>query len=158
MTMTDSDRTSEVMDLLLQAEGMLLRMIETARGEDQVAEVAEVLRTLIALRMRIEVPDDDDKRTAARIHERASVQIACDDGQYCEAALHDISAGGALVECDPPLAGGTRCKVILAGSAEPIPAVARAARHGVTPLTFEKLPPAQHLALVKHIERYFARY
>ncbi|MGE3334652.1 MAG: PilZ domain-containing protein [Rhodospirillaceae bacterium] len=141
-----------------QTETLLLKILDRVKDEAQVAGVADVLRSLSSLRMRMEVPSGADQRVAARIHERAVVEISCVDGARCEGALHDISAGGALVECDMPLAAGARCSIALAGSAEPIPATARARHEGVTHFSFDKLPPARHVALVKHIERYFGRY
>ena len=145
-------------ELLNQAEGRLVKLVVNIADEALATELAYVLRDLATVRMRVETPGPADKRTSARIHERAAVCVLRRDGRKTDAALHDISAGGALIESDAEIQEGENCSLQLHGLEQSVKAVARSTQHGMTHLVFNGLAAPQVIALVKHLERHFMRY
>jgi len=144
--------------LLTQAESRLVKLVVNVAEEDQALEIACVLRDLTAIRMQLELPGPMDKRTSARIHERAIVCLTREDGKVVDAALHDISAGGALIESDGAIADGEECLLRLPGVDQDVRAIARGGPNGMTHLVFSGLAASQVITLVKHLERHFLRY
>jgi len=157
MLLSDSKATI-VTERLVQAENRLVKLVLGVDNEALASEIARVLRDIAAVRMQIEVPSSADKRSSARIHEHASVFVTSSAGQKIEAALHDISAGGALIETDTQIAAGEIYTLQIPGLDNPVSAITRSAREGMTHLAFEGVAAPQVIALVKHIERHFVRY
>lgn len=151
-------RTELAIDLLSSAERRLLKVVGTAASEGIVNEIAAVLRDLSMVRMNMELPIGTDKRSSARIQEHAAVCLTLKGGQKYEAVLHDISGGGALVECDDDIRVGEHCSLELPGLDGAVRGVVRFARAGLTHIAFEDLPVTEVIAILKHIERRYLRY
>lgn len=152
----DGVKTS--IDLLIQAENRLVKLVVNIADEALVKELASVLSDLAVVRMQIELPRPSDKRTSARIHERGLVCVERGHGQRLDAALHDISAGGALIETDDPIPEGENCTIQIPGIEHSVKAIVRSTRRGLTHLVFDGIQPSELIILVKHIERHFTRY
>lgn len=150
-----NDGVQIVIDHLAQAEGRLLKLIERTSSDAMVAELGNVLRDLAVVREQVETPSPSDARGSARVHERAMIFIRRGDGRLVEAALHDISTGGALISCDMSLDRGESCSVDLPGLDQPVRATARPGEPGFAHLAFEALPPASAASLGKHLDRHF---
>jgi len=144
--------------LLTQAESRLVKLVVSVTDENVVLEIASVLRDLAAVRMQLELPGPTDKRASARVHERAVVCVTRQDGRRIDAALHDISTGGALIESDVEIEEGEECALQFLELDQAMSAVAHPAREGMTHLVFSDLAASQVITLVKHIERHFLRY
>jgi len=156
--LADDARVLITIDILAQAEARLTRLVVDTADESVVMELATVLRDLGMIRMQVELPGPKDARMSARIHERAVVCVTRSDGRTIDAALHDISAGGALIESDWVITDGDRCLLQIPGVDQAVSAIARAAPRGMTHLVFWGLDASQVITLVKHIERHFLRY
>ncbi len=149
---------SLAVNLLEHVESRLNAVVQRVGDDAVVKDLATVLRDLAAIRMLVEVPRPGDNRGNARVHERAMVYLTLQDGRRIEAALEDLSVGGALVCCDIDLADGGRCSVETPGLSQPVAAVVRAGQGGYAHLVFENLDPAEKTALGRHLDRHFQRY
>jgi len=153
-----SKLSKTAIDLLTQAENRVIKLVANSPDEILVRELASVLSDLAGARMRIELPKPSDKRASARIHERGLVCVERGHHQKFDAALHDISAGGALIETDNPIPEGEVCSLQIPGHEHSVKAIVRSTVRGLTHLAFDKMPPSELILLVKHIERHFTRY
>jgi len=144
--------------ILTGAEHKLAMAIINMTDEAVVENVARVLRDISAARMQLEAPGSGDQRSKARICEKALLRLTREDGTRIEAALCDVSTGGALIESNEPLRLNERCVVELIGASQSVKAVVRAQRDGVARLAFEDVPPSEMIELHKHLERHYARY
>lgn len=147
-----------IVDFLARTEASLLKLVRKVEDEGSVQDVADILHELANLRMKVEVPEAADKRLNVRVHERAIAFVTRADGRKLEAALHDLSVGGAMVACDETLEVGECCALGIGGVDEPIAAVVRGVDNEMTHLAFEKLDPSRAVELAKYVERYFLRY
>lgn len=152
------DATRRLVDALLRAEGTLLGLLNSVSDDRVVLDLASVLRDLSTARRQLEEPGPQDKRTSARIHERAVIRVFMKNAQSIEAALYDISAGGALIECDQPPTDGSHCDLELPGIQEKVTARVCGTRNGLTHLAFDHIDTAPMLALLKYLGRHFERY
>ena len=155
---TANDGLKTPIDLLMRAESRLLKLAGNIADEAHVAELADTLRDLAAVRLGIELPRSSDKRSSARIHERSVVCVECDAGKKFEAGLHDVSAGGALIECDNPIADGETCTLHIPGLEHSVKAIVQSTQRGLTHLAFDGIQMPEIVSLLKHIERHFMRY
>lgn len=151
-------RTELVIDLLAGVERRLLKVAGESATEQAVQDIGAALRDLALARMNLELPAAADKRAAARIHEQAAVCVTLARGGTVEAILHDLSGGGALLECDANLAAGDRCSVKLPGLEAGVSGVVRSHRAGLVHVAFEDLSVEEVIAILKHIERRYLRY
>ncbi len=159
MSQTDADDgVKNPIDLLTRAESRLLKLAITITDEAHVLELAGVLRDLATVRLGIELPRPSDKRSGARIHERGVVCVKRGDDRRLEAGLHDISAGGALIESDSPMSDGETCTLQIPGLEHSVKAIVRSTQRGLTHLAFDGIKSSEIVLLLKHIERHFARY
>lgn len=158
MRAMDEKTTTEMIDLLQGAEYRLLKLVAGVTEETVARDVAFVLRDLADIRSRLERPLPADKRAFGRIREPAVLVIKRDKGPNESAALHDISAGGALIECDTPPAIGTHLVIELPGLGKDVTATAKAIVGDRVHLSFVDLTPDDLVELLKYIERRFQRY
>ncbi|MCB2108704.1 MAG: PilZ domain-containing protein [Rhodobacteraceae bacterium] len=112
----------------------------------------ECLSQIALLRSQFDAPIPGDQRQAARAPESAVVIVISANGQSFEAALHDLSIGGALVELDADELHGSACQVLLPGMAHSIDATADVSGHGKIRLLFPKLTGEDRIDLLKQIE------
>jgi hypothetical protein len=141
-----------------QCEIRLARLITYLVDETLVREVAEVLHDLTAARLTIEAPAHNDKRSAARFWQAAVVLLSTPHGPPIEAALCDISVGGALVEAEVALRPGDRCRFFTSGMADDMEAVVAQNSDGRLRLVFTQEDSALTLDFLKHIDRHLMRY
>lgn len=151
-------RTELVIHLLAAAERRLLRIAAQSSTEESVHEIGAVLRDLAQARMNLELPLAADKRSGARIQEQAAVVMTLADGSTCEAVLHDLSAGGALLESDRGIPLGERCAVKLPGLEAPVRGIVRSSHSGLVHIAFEDISVTEVITILKHIERRYLRY
>jgi len=145
-------------DLLRLAESRLARLVSKIGDDAAVDELRTILRDVAAVRMLIEVPAPGDTRASARVHERAVICVNRASGCRIEAVLLDLSAGGALICCEPYLEKGERCRLEGPGLEQPVTAVVRAEHQGLTHLAFEGMTPAEKMVMTKHLDRHFQRW
>lgn len=93
----------------------------------------------------------EDLRVNVRVAESALVCLRRPDGRIVEAGLHDLSAGGALVEADIPIPPGERLAFPFLDLSAELTAIAQAPRAEMTPLVFVDLTPDDRLLLAKHV-------
>jgi hypothetical protein len=105
----------------------------------------------------MERPQPHDKRVHGRIREPAVAVVRGPKGDI-SVALHDISAGGALIECDEPPHPDRPIVIELPGLDKDVTAMVRAVHGNRVHLSFNDLPPDDLVALLKYIERRFQRY
>ena len=158
MGSSDDKSTTEMIDLLQEAEFRLLRLVASATEESVARDVALVLRDLAAIRYRLERPLPSDKRIHGRIREPAVAVIRGFQGRDESVALHDVSAGGALIECDRPPEAGSQIAIELPGLGKDVKAIVKAVAGSRAHLSFVELPPDDLVDLLKYIERRFQRY
>ncbi|HEY1720020.1 MAG TPA: PilZ domain-containing protein [Magnetospirillaceae bacterium] len=158
MRSMDEKTTTEIIDRLEGAEYRLLKVVASVTEEAAARDVALVLRDLADIRFQLERPLPSDKRAHGRIREPAVAVIKRSQGPNDSAALHDISAGGALIECDNPPAPGTQIVIELPGLGRDVTAAVRGVNGTRAHLSFVELPPEQLVELLKYIERRFQRY
>lgn len=151
-------RTEVVIDLLAGAERRLLKIAGETAAEATVQDLAVVLRDLVSARMNLELPVAADKRSGARIQEQAAVCLTLAKGEVREAILHDLSGGGALLECDKEIPVGERCELNLPGLEGPVRGVVRSAQGPHIHIAFEDLSVSEVIEILKHIERRYLRY
>ena len=153
-----NDDAGVSVDILARAQARLLKLVETVYNEAVVHELGLLLQDLVALRMQIETPGQGDKRSSARVHERAMVYVNRQDGRQVEAALHDISSGGALLLCDDPMDKGEVCSLVIPGMDQAVTAVVSGVKVGMSHIVFDKMDPDMTIGLAKHLDRHFLRY
>jgi hypothetical protein len=158
MRSIDEKTTADMIDLLQEAEYRLLRLVASTTEESVARDVAFVLRDLAAIRFRLERPLPSDKRVHGRIREPAVAVIRGFRGRDESVALHDISAGGALIECDNPPETGSQIAIELPGLGKDVKAVIKAVVESRAHLSFVDLTPDDLVDLLKYIERRFQRY
>lgn len=158
MGLNDDKSTTDMIDLLQEAEFRLLRLVAGATEESVARDVAVVLRDLAEIRYRLERPLPSDKRIHGRIREPAVAVIRGFHGRDESVALHDVSAGGALIECDTPPEVGAQIAIELPGLGKDVTAVVKAVVGSRAHLSFIELPPDDLVGLLKYIERRFQRY
>lgn len=144
-------------DLLMQAENRILKLVADSADEATVFELAHILRDLSIIRMRIESLDLAGRRASARIQEPAVALIERPGGRPLEAAVHNLSMGGCLIECDQSPGDNENINLRLPGF-DAIAGTIRTTCDGLTHVAFEPMLPAQVLELVKYIGRQFQRY
>ncbi len=154
----DEKLVAEMVDRLAAAEYRLSRLILNENREVKVHDIASVLHDLAAIRLSLEEPVPHDKRIHGRIHEPAVAVVRGEHGGDESVAVHDISAGGALVEFDKPRQVGDRLAIELPGLDKDVMVTVRAVRGNRTHVSFVDLPPDDLVALLKYLERHFERY
>ncbi len=158
MRAMDEKTSTEMIDLLQGAEFRLLRLVATVTEESVARDVAFVLRDLAGIRLKLEQPLPSDKRLHGRIREPSVAVIRGLTGRNESVALHDISAGGALLECDTPPAVGQQIAIELPGLDKDVAALVRAVVDHRVHVSFIDLAPDDLVALLKYIEPRFQRY
>lgn len=158
MRSIDEKASIEMIDLLQDAEFRLTKLVANTTEETVARDVALVLRDLSAIRSRLERPLPSDKRVHGRIREPGVVVFRDAAGQKQSAALHDVSAGGALIECDTPPTEAALITVELPGLGRDVTALVRGVSGQRVHLAFMDLSPDDLVILLKYIERRFQRY
>jgi hypothetical protein len=158
MRAMDEKTSTEMIDLLQGAEYRLLKLVAGVTEESVARDVAFVLRDLAEIRSKLERPLPSDKRAHGRIREPAVVVIRDVEGRQDSAALHDISAGGALLECDTPPKEATLIAIELPGLGKDVAALVRSVTDNRVHVAFIDLSPDDLVVLLKYIERRFQRY
>jgi hypothetical protein len=146
------------LNAIQRAEAQLTRLLNESRDERYVMNLARAMHHLALARIQLELPGWHDSRAHSRTRESAVILIEVDGHPPIEAALHDISPGGALVECDVPLAEGLVCRMSLPELQEWAEARCCGSRAGLTHLAFEPETIKQLLPLIKHLDRKSGRY
>jgi hypothetical protein len=158
MRSMDEKLVADLVDLLEGAEYRLSKILSGGTPEVSVRDIALVLRDLSSIRLSLEQPTPHDKRVHGRIHEPAVVVIREPNRPDESAALHDISAGGALIEFDNPRQAGQQIEIVLPGLDKPVTAMVKAVNGGRTHVSFTAVEPDDLVQLLKYIERRFERY
>ncbi len=158
MVLMDDSMTARVMSQLTRCEARLVSLMRNVSDEGMLQELDLVVRDLSSVRMDLKRPSTNDVRSSARLPENALVMLRPEQGGDIEAALHDISVGGLLIEgTQEPLAGSVY-SVRLPGLENEVQVRAIATDAGMTRMAFVNLDPSEAIALLKHIERDFTRY
>jgi hypothetical protein len=149
---------AQIVEILEGAENRLYKLVAGGMDEAAAREIAVTLRELASIRYLIERPLPDDKRKHTRVREPATATMTGPQGRKELASLHDLSAGGALIECDGALAVGDRITLELPALGKPVAATVGAVEGGRAHVAFVDLEPDDLVALLKHIQRRYVRY
>ena len=146
------------MECLDATEKRILRLIEKSDDESYVKAMATFLQQLQAVRLQILKPSMSDQRSTVRAQESGIALIRCGNGPLYEAAMRDISVGGAFLEADMEVKAGDHVRLYLPGFEDEIGAEVRGSRGKGIHLAFDHLEPDAAVALLKRLERHFSRY
>ena len=116
-----------------------------------------ILDLIPNLRDEIYRTPPSDKRVFSRIREGIATQMVQPDNTAVEVAIHDLSVGGALLECGAPTSMGETVRLLVPGLDQPLGAHVVGSDGAMIHLSFERLPPDVTLAFLKHLERHFTR-
>ncbi len=144
--------------LIAQCESRLEHLLYETPDERVAQGLVNALRDLTALRLELGRPLPQDKRADMRFAQSALVTVFRAGQPEIEAALWDLSVGGALVETDADFAVAEACEVSIPGLSEHLACRVLAAHEGLVRLSFDKIAPERTIALLKHIERSITRY
>jgi hypothetical protein len=155
----ESLQRPQTVDASLSAiENRVTALLLRTTDEVILGGLSRVLQDVMALRVNIERPAENNKRAALRFREKAVVKITRADGAEVYAGIVDISTGGAMLEADVDLDPGEEFEIALPGLAHRISALVLSSSNGFMRVVFNKLPAAMIIAFTKHIDRHFTRF
>ena len=144
-------------DWITHAERRISDLIPEIRDENTVRILARVLEDLSSSKSEIYRTPPSDKRVFSRIREGIATQMVQPDNTAVEVAIHDLSVGGALLECEAPTSIGETVRLLVPGLDQPLGAHVVGCDGAMVHLSFDRLPPDFTLAFLKHLERHFVR-
>ena len=149
---------TQITELLEQTENRLYKLVAGTTDEAAAVDLANALRDLASIRYLVERPLPDDKRKHSRVREPATAMMTDARGAKSMVSLHDLSAGGALIECDAPPKVGEQVTLELPALGKGVAAKIGAIDGAKVHVAFIDMPPDDLVALLKYIQRRYVRY
>jgi hypothetical protein len=148
------NKTKQLESLLCNVQARLARLLPGIADDETRAALSHVLTDLgHALTLVID-PDGLGQRAALRFHEDALLVAKMPGNRIVECAVHDISAGGALLEIDGSFDAGTAFHLKVPGLGRDISATILGHSGEGSRVQFEPLSHTEETALRKYLERH----